>query len=108
MKTIKQWLETLPEPYRGQALANLEKEESDHIVSSDCEAVNWAFNWGESPEGFEHWYAVYRHLKHGDPLPVLAVDDTQTVLSEVIKNLQDKGDEWNANILTSLAERLKN
>jgi hypothetical protein len=56
MKTIKEWLETLPEPYRSQALKNgidMGKERS-----SLFKAINSAFVWSNSKEGFDYWRMV--------------------------------------------------
>jgi hypothetical protein len=55
-KTIKQWLETLPEPYRGQALANLKNPEQ--IDNSLNGALKGAFVWETSAEGHAYWEEV--------------------------------------------------
>ena len=55
-KTIKQWLEELPEPYRSQALENM-SENSE--VESLCIAIMKAFDWDESPQGSKYWLSVY-------------------------------------------------
>jgi len=55
--TIREWLKTLPEPIRTQALTNLESEvenanrERDSLAS----AIGGAFTWSESPEGHTYW-----------------------------------------------------
>lgn len=51
MKTIKQWLEELPEPYRTQALENYE---NNKVQSLSFALIN-AFEWYDTPEGIEYW-----------------------------------------------------
>lgn len=65
MKTVKEWLEGLEEPYRSQAFENVEelnvhpggvlfaREES---LSS---ALIGAFDWGKSPQGHKYWENIY-------------------------------------------------
>jgi hypothetical protein len=60
-KTIKEWLETLPEPYRTQALENtkdLAPNRLTEYTSSLPDALFCAFAWGKSPEGNEYWTEV--------------------------------------------------
>lgn len=58
-KTIKEWLETLPEPYRSRALKNhAEKPIEFHLgaVVGDIQtAVSIAFIWLETEEGYHYW-----------------------------------------------------
>lgn len=58
MKTIKQWLEELPEPYRTQALENLKSDKYDSIEK----ALLNAFDWWNSPEGWNYWSEFYMEL----------------------------------------------
>lgn len=54
MKTIKEWLESLPEPHRTQALANA----SDSLTTTTpslTSAIAGGFAWAYSPEGYEYW-----------------------------------------------------
>ncbi len=66
MKTIREWLEELPEPYRGQALAN---GEDSSLLDVDHETLYEAladlFVWEDSPQGDEYW----RTLAQGKALP---------------------------------------
>jgi hypothetical protein len=55
MKTVKEWLETLDEPYRSQALENLLPEYASILEYSVNEALLGAFTWVNSPQGYEYW-----------------------------------------------------
>lgn len=59
LKTIKEWLETLPEPYRGQALANCLPAMGHDVTESLEESLFAGFAWSESPEGYSYWEKVY-------------------------------------------------
>ena len=54
-KTVKEWLETLDEPYRSQALENLNPQYADILENDLIDALSGAFDWGDSPEDFEYW-----------------------------------------------------
>ncbi len=63
--TIEQYLETLPEPYRTQALNNTKKYRFPIIsdYSSDVrEAVDLGIRWDQTPEGDEYWWKFYEQL----------------------------------------------
>lgn len=68
MKTIREWLEELPEPYRSQALENFDnywtKEEQDDLSKriSLSFAVLSAFAWDESKQGGDYWNKLYDTL----------------------------------------------
>ena len=58
MKTIKEWLEELPEPYKTQALTNMKNfalYAGEYEVTSLDKAIEWAFYWGQTPEGLSYW-----------------------------------------------------
>lgn len=65
MKTIREWLNELPELYRSRAIKNaendpepsLEEEAAESIVGG---AVAGAFVWRDTPEGHEFWDQVSR------------------------------------------------
>ena len=59
MKTIRQWLEELPDPYRTQALENIRvKEVLDLPELSFSVALRSAFTWDATPQGYDYWSAV--------------------------------------------------
>jgi len=58
MKTIREHLETLPEPYRAQALENhaaYPMPNAPESFESLLEAFYWAFDWDGSTERFDYW-----------------------------------------------------
>ena len=66
MKTTLQWLKTLKEPVRTQAInnhkkykASLTKEKAACYLKKDvcslAEAIAGAFNWSPTPEGVTYW-----------------------------------------------------
>lgn len=58
MNTIKHWLNTLPDPYKEQALKNTSKSRLDKTTSSLSVALTQAFIWSETPEGINYWNDV--------------------------------------------------
>lgn len=54
--TVRGWLETLPEPYRSQAIENCEW--LDRECHSQRQAIH-AFVWKDSPQHEEHWVDAY-------------------------------------------------
>lgn len=58
MKTIKEYLESLPEPARAQALKNLLPSEQDKEAENLSDALLGAFEWAGSPEGHKYWMDV--------------------------------------------------
>ena len=58
-KTIKEWLETLPEPYRSEALSNSDSEQLIKEIESVSLAIRGAFIWKDSKEGQGYWEQVY-------------------------------------------------
>jgi hypothetical protein len=66
MKTIKQWLQELPEPYQAQALANLEWEGQDEVHPTLERALYFAFNFSRSNEGGKYWFDFINTLKNAN------------------------------------------
>jgi len=62
MKTIKDYLNELQEPYRTQALNNLDKGYEDRKVKNILIALTLAFVWDESPEKHKYWNDLYKNL----------------------------------------------
>ena len=60
--TIKQHFETLPEPIRSKALANVEPLIQDRTENSLADALINGFMWWTSKEGWEYWDQV--HINH--------------------------------------------
>jgi len=53
MKPILTWLQSLPEPYRSQAVKNCVRP--NQVVATLQQAIYWAFDWGYSAEGIDYW-----------------------------------------------------
>ena len=54
-KTIKEWLQELPEPYKGQALQHAHSGHLEREVPNLRQALLCAFSWDSSPEGHKYW-----------------------------------------------------
>jgi hypothetical protein len=67
MKTIKEYLEELPEPWRSQALENCDPDnmQKDRCTSQRS-ALMSAFIWSKSPEGKRYWNDFYRTLLNNE------------------------------------------
>lgn len=70
--TIKEWYNHLPDPYKSQAINNLDKRHIDKLVYSMHEALRLGFWWEESPasQGEEYWREIYQCYVHKKPLPI--------------------------------------
>lgn len=68
-KTIKEWLEELPEGYRERALANCTLP--DAIAETMYKSLMSGFRFRKAPEGGEFWIGVCSHYRKGTPLPPL-------------------------------------
>ncbi len=66
MKTIKEWLEELPEPYRSESIENMEAEvdryTGDRMDSNLKSALFCAFIWVDSPQGTGYWANIFDSL----------------------------------------------
>lgn len=60
MKTIKEWLSELHEPYRSQALKNMEMYgvNGHETATTFRTALMAAFVWQDSPEGGDFWLEI--------------------------------------------------
>lgn len=64
MKTIKEWLSELPEPYKTEAIEEAERLSPDtlnHITDSLSDTVLKMFCWADSRQGEDYWDNVYLH-----------------------------------------------
>ncbi len=69
MKTVKEWLEELPEPFREHALKNAMPDALNFTSSAIYNALNMSFVFDESPEGAPFWCQVWNSLVDGIGLP---------------------------------------
>lgn len=93
---IRQKLNELPEPYRSQALSQVDpkwfKNTEHEQVKSRCDAVCSFAHWENTVEGFVYWRQLYDSLPTKDQTP----DSIQSEINE----LQSRID--------TLKEQLKN
>lgn len=71
MRSIKAWLETLPDGYRERALKNMHSFDENDDADAFGEALNGAFFWAETPEGPTFWAQVCRWSENLAALPPL-------------------------------------
>jgi len=62
MKTIREWFEMLPEPYRTKALANTAPDNRTEDYPSLISALDNAFVWDETQEGGDYWHELFKTL----------------------------------------------
>ena len=72
MKTISEYLDELPEPFKSKAIKNYTDFQSTlkthgikepHTATSKHGALSCAFSWIKSPEGFDYWNDLYIELR---------------------------------------------
>lgn len=59
---ISAWFDTLPEPQRSKAKVNTTGWMLGKEVNSLAEALTEGFNWRNSKEGHDYWYAIISKL----------------------------------------------
>lgn len=68
-RNIREWLKTLPEPYKKKALMNATVEDKSILNRSEpslYDAIGRAFNWNRSPEGSKYWETLYYKAQRGE------------------------------------------
>jgi hypothetical protein len=82
MSSIEFYLTALPAGYRERALTNFQSQsesfKSKKEVSSAWRALEYAFDWGETPEGQDFWMGLAIWLEYGGNKPALPVEDSDT------------------------------
>jgi hypothetical protein len=63
MKSISEWLDQLPEPYRTKALDNMEWD--DYSADDMVDALQGAFLWENTPEGHKYWLDLCEAIDDG-------------------------------------------
>ena len=76
-KTVKQWLETLPEPIRSQALRGMFPKNADRISPSARHAILAGVDWFRSPEDVDYWTNIYIRAGAGEFDKQQPVSETQ-------------------------------
>ena len=67
MKTIREWLSELPEPYRSQALENVDEKFIEYGYNKNrCKSIStailYAFDWSLSKQGHKYWDLLHIEL----------------------------------------------
>ena len=77
-------LSQLPEPFKSQALENLERFplEMTRDPKTVADAIDWFFNWEETPQGWNFWNDVHEHYELGEPILSQIHSDYSKLLSE--------------------------
>lgn len=65
MKTIEEWLEMLPEPYSSEALENRRATQTYILYDSEVCALQGAFDWHKTPQGWKYWVDLCQKLENG-------------------------------------------
>ena len=68
-KTIKEWLQTLPEPHREAAITNATLDGSIGYWVTEptlADALAAAFVWHITPQGQDYWNDVFRRAERGE------------------------------------------
>ena len=63
-KTIKEWLNTLDEPYKSKAIQQTNKNILELQCNSITDALLKMFEWESSEEGDLFWYNLYVTLEN--------------------------------------------
>jgi len=98
-KTVRDWLNELPEPIRTRALMNENGEYTNRIVYSLKEALEIAFYWIETEEGECYWL-MCSYGKHSEACALLGetlqTEQTeQEQENELLQSVKDKiATEW--------------
>jgi hypothetical protein len=95
-KTIKEWLERLPEPWRTKAINQLPVTTADEVVVSMTDALICFCDWRVTEEGNDYWYDVWSNISAQESEkakePVLKEDSTDEDLIDywVVKDKYEK------------------
>jgi hypothetical protein len=65
--TIREHIDTLPEPYKTQAINNLNNIKSVVVVKHTSVAIAIAFTWENTPQGYDYWNLIYnKYFSNGN------------------------------------------
>jgi hypothetical protein len=79
-KTIKEWLNLLPEPYKTQSLTNLNPDKGDIVKYHMEDALVGAFTWETSLEGSSYWVEITDKVFKGEIEPI---NDKEKVYEQI-------------------------
>lgn len=66
LKTVEEWLKTLPRTIRNKALFNMNKTVAKHKVPDLISAIFGAFPFDKTKEGKEYWNQIVAQLMEGE------------------------------------------
>lgn len=67
MKPIKDWLETLPEPYRTEAFEEYARQPLSHSYQESLYDALWfGFVWSSSKQGHDYWQDIANRADQGE------------------------------------------
>lgn len=96
-------LNKLPSPIREEAIENNSQEYlKDNAYSTLRQAIQYGFNWYDSPQGYDYWLVVFNRIESGefdDPSVTLTREDWGYILV----NLQTS----DSNILKEIANTIQ-
>ena len=85
MRSIKQWFETLPEPIRSKALAEVDEIEQHDERATFGLALS-SFYWSESEDGGGYWLDIYNdHDDLSQHPDVLAYNQPEKAMKDSLK-----------------------
>ncbi len=61
-KTIKEWFNTLPEPYRCEAFKNTSPDILEGTQPDLPTALSESFHWWDTNEGGEYWEQLHQRI----------------------------------------------
>jgi len=59
MKTILDWYQELPEPYRTQAIENCDEDSLNIFENNIKSAISGGFLWFDTEQGADYWLVLY-------------------------------------------------
>jgi hypothetical protein len=67
-KTPEQWFQQLKEPYRSEAIANIDKSRKWYVVSPENiqEAIVSSFEWLNTTQGHSYWEKLHDSIQAGE------------------------------------------
>ncbi len=92
MKTIKEHLESLHEPYRTQALENLSKSNADKKSKTKSDALGSAFIWQLTNQGHNYWGSLHSQLQALEAQENISQQEKDEMIAEDMRNEADYED----------------
>jgi len=65
MKTVIEWFDTLPEPYKTQAINNTKLHLLKTFDESLIDAIKSSFTWHSTDQGHDYWFDLVNQIDSG-------------------------------------------